>query len=94
MPGDYAGSVQFLLFDTPGPGWGGTGKKFEWSLLEEGAVPEPFLMSGGIGPEDAGLIRQIRLENFRGVDVNSRFELSPGVKDIGKLETFIKELSV
>lgn len=89
---DYAGVVQFFLFDTPGSGWGGTGKKFDWNLVKGRSVPGHFLMSGGIGPEDAAAIRQLRHENFWGVDVNSRFELSPGVKDIRKLEEFMKEL--
>jgi len=89
---DYTGVVQFFLFDTPGPGWGGTGKKFDWELIMGNSIPCPFLMSGGIGPEDVGVIRKIRQENFRGVDVNSRFELSPGLKDIRQLEKFISEL--
>jgi phosphoribosylanthranilate isomerase len=89
---DYAGAVQYFLFDTPGAGWGGTGKKFDWKLLEGRSIPGHFLMSGGIGPEDAAAIRQLGHEKLRGVDVNSRFELSPGVKDIRLLEEFMKEL--
>lgn len=91
---DYAGVVQFFLFDTPAATWGGTGKKFDWDLLKGRSIPVPFLMSGGIGPRDVEAIRQIRQENFVGVDVNSRFELSPGLKDIGQLERFMKELSL
>jgi phosphoribosylanthranilate isomerase len=91
---DYSGVVQFFLFDTPSPTWGGTGKKFDWKLLEGRSIPVPFLMSGGIGPRDVEAIGQIRQENFVGVDVNSRFELSPGLKDIGQLERFMKELSL
>lgn len=91
---DYSGVVQLFLFDTPAPTWGGTGKKFDWNLLKGRSIPVPFLMSGGIGPLDVEAIRQIRQENFVGVDVNSRFELSPGLKDIGQLERFMKELSL
>jgi len=90
--GDFKDVVQLLLFDTPGPGWGGTGKKFDWNLLTGRSIPGPFLISGGIGPEDAEGIRQIGQENFRGIDINSRFEISPGLKDIGQLERFITEL--
>ncbi|MEN8202927.1 MAG: phosphoribosylanthranilate isomerase [Bacteroidota bacterium] len=89
---EYPDVVQLFLFDTPGPGWGGTGKKFDWNLIREGTVPGPFLMSGGIGPEDARAVRQLRHENFRGIDVNSRFERSPGLKDIPRLKEFIKEI--
>ena len=88
----YAEVVQTLLFDTPGPGWGGTGRKFDWSLLKQQNVALPYILSGGIGPEDARAIRELNQKKLLGIDLNSRFELSPGVKDIGLLKDFFIEL--
>lgn len=89
---EYADAVPFFLFDTPDPGWGGTGKKFDWNLITKRSIPRPFLLSGGIGPEDAGVVRELEHENFRGIDINSQFELSPGEKDIQRLKRFITEI--
>ena len=89
---DYKEVVQTLLFDTPGPGWGGSGQKFDWSLLNEQDVTLPYMLSGGIGPEDAKAIRELKQKNLLGIDLNSRFELSPGVKDIGLLKEFFIDL--
>ncbi len=91
-PGDHWDGVNYLLFDTPGPGFGGTGRKFEWKLLEGLHIPIPFLLGGGIGPGDAEAIRQVSHGKLLGVDVNSRFELSPGLKDAGLLGKFIAEI--
>ena len=88
---DYKEMVQTLLFDTPGPGWGGTGQKFDWSLLKELNVTLPYILSGGIGPEDAKALRELKQQNLQGIDLNSRFELSPGVKDIALLNDFFIE---
>ena len=88
----YTKVVQTLLFDTPGQGWGGTGRKFDWSLLEQQNVALPYILSGGIGPEDARVIGELKQKNLLGIDLNSRFELSPGVKDIGLLKDFFIEL--
>ena len=89
---DYPDGVRYILFDTPGKEPGGTGRKFDWDLLDGLSFPYPFLLSGGIGPDDGESIREIEHEALFGVDVNSRFELSPGMKDIIPLETFIKEI--
>ncbi|RLD72179.1 MAG: phosphoribosylanthranilate isomerase [Bacteroidetes bacterium] len=88
----YMEVVDLLLFDSGGAGKGGTGQKFDWELLESLSLPTPFLLSGGIGPGDAGLIRALDLQGLTGVDVNSRFELSPGLKDIEKLKGFFIEI--
>jgi len=89
---DYQDVVQLFLFDTPGPGWGGTGKKFDWNLIQKQSVPGPFFMSGGIGPDDADAIRGLRQKLMMGIDVNSRFERSAGLKDIRLLKEFITEI--
>jgi len=84
--------VDHFLFDSAGTGYGGTGQKFDWKLIENLPLSIPFLLSGGIGPGDAGLIRALNLKGLMGVDVNSRFELSPGLKDVERLKEFIIEI--
>jgi phosphoribosylanthranilate isomerase len=88
----YAEVVDILLFDSAGAGSGGTGQKFNWDVLEELPSSVPFLLSGGIGPGDAGALGSLDLPGMRGVDVNSRFELSPGMKDIESLKEFFIEI--
>ena len=88
----YSGVVDLFLFDSAGAGHGGSGVKFNWGLLGDLQPPAPFLLSGGIGPGDAPAIRSLRLEGLKGIDVNSRFEHSPGLKDVDLLRQFIKEI--
>ena len=90
--GEYEGVVDYFLFDTKGALHGGNGEKFNWDLLDAYQGKTPFLLSGGIGPDDADALRAIRHPLFRGVDVNSKFETAPGVKDIDLLRSFIKRL--
>ncbi len=88
----YYGVAHYLLFDTPGEAYGGTGRKFNWDMLEGYSLPVPFLLSGGIGPEDGPAVRELDQLWFHGVDVNSRFELEPGIKNVKQLEGFIREI--
>jgi phosphoribosylanthranilate isomerase len=88
----YNGVADLFLYDSAGAGHGGSGLKFDWGLLEDLQPVAPFLLSGGIGPGDAPSIRSLRLEGLKGVDVNSRFERSPGLKDVDLLRDFIKEI--
>ena len=85
----YEGIADLLLFDTKCCTGGGSGKQFDWSLLDNYHGHTPFLLSGGIGPDDAPEILRIRHPMFAGVDVNSRFETSPAVKDVEKLRKFV-----
>ena len=85
----YAGLVDYFLFDTKGPSVGGNGEKFDWSVLEAYNGDTPFLLSGGIGPDDAERILDYHHPKCIGVDLNSRFEIEPGIKDITKLKTFL-----
>jgi phosphoribosylanthranilate isomerase len=88
----YAGLVDYFLFDTKGPSAGGNGEKFDWSILEAYNGDTPFLLSGGIGPDDAATLNsQLSTLNSHciGIDLNSRFEIEPGIKDIIKLKTFL-----
>jgi phosphoribosylanthranilate isomerase len=88
----FAPVVDCFLFDKAGKGYGGTGRKFNWEVLEGYAMPVPFLLGGGIGPDDGPLLRQLDTAGLVGVDVNSRFEDSPGMKNIMVLERFMREI--
>ena len=88
----YAGLVDYFLFDTKGPSVGGNGEKFDWSVLEAYNGDTPFLLSGGIGPDDAERILDYHHPKCIGIDLNSRFEIEPGIKDITKLKTFLNDV--
>ena len=89
---EYEGIVDYFLFDTKGPSVGGNGVQFNWDVLKDYHGKTPFLLSGGIGPEDAERIHAFHHPQCIGIDLNSRFELSPGFKDINKLKQFIQAL--
>ena len=76
----YAGLADYFLFDTKGPSVGGNGEKFDWSVLEVYNGDTPFLLSGGIGPDDTGRILDYHHPKCIGIDLNSRFEIEPGIK--------------
>ncbi|MBP5680638.1 MAG: phosphoribosylanthranilate isomerase [Bacteroidales bacterium] len=83
------GFVDYFLFDTPTPGYGGSGQQFDWSLLNSYRLMTPFLLSGGIGPDSAEALQQFSHPCWEGIDLNSRFESAPGVKDIHLLRKFL-----
>lgn len=89
---DFKDHVDYLLFDTPGQEHGGTGRKFDWNYLDGADVPLPFFLSGGIGPDDKDAVAGIKHNQLLGIDVNSRFEIAPGMKHIGLLRQFIREI--
>jgi phosphoribosylanthranilate isomerase len=89
---DYMPFVDYFLFDTKGEERGGTGRKFDWGLLKNYHHETPFFLSGGISVEDAKEFKNLKGSNIFGLDVNSRFELKPGDKDIIALENFTNEL--
>lgn len=84
----YMDVADYFLFDTPGPLYGGNGSRFNWLELKEESPPKPYFLSGGIDLEDAYRIQHLLLPNIYGVDINSRFEISPGKKDIKKIMKF------
>ena len=90
----YEGLVEYFLFDTKCPSVGGSGQQFDWRVLSAYDGSTPFLLSGGIGPDDAERIKSFHHPQCIGIDLNSRFELAPGLKDVIKLQAFIKELSI
>jgi len=89
---NYAAAVDYFLFDTQTPAHGGSGKTFSWRLLENYALQIPYFLSGGIGLEHAADLLLITDERFYAIDVNSRFEIQPGIKDIAQLTQFKKSL--
>ncbi|MBK7872825.1 MAG: phosphoribosylanthranilate isomerase [Saprospiraceae bacterium] len=90
----YEGICSLFLFDTKTAQHGGSGVSFDWQLLEKYKGNTPFLLSGGIDEEDAEAIRALDFPKLYGVDVNSRFELKPGVKDIDKIKRFLEALEM
>jgi len=88
----YESVVDYFLFDTKGKLPGGTGLKFDWSILQQYQGNVPFFLSGGIGPDDADAILNLSHPCLAGVDVNSGFELSPGIKDDRLVAGFIRQI--
>lgn len=90
MVAPYDAVCDYYLFDTGGlkETLGGTGQQFDWSILTKAKIEKPFFLSGGIGVEDAARIKNFRHPDFFGVDINSRFEKSPGVKDMALILQF------
>ena len=89
----YEKLVDYFLFDAKGKSVGGNGTKFEWSVLDDYHGPTPFILSGGIGPDDATSIRRFHHPQLAGIDLNSRFELAPGLKNVIALQKFLNELN-
>ena len=89
---EYVGAVDLFLFDTKCKTVGGSGRQFDWQVLEQYDGEIPFLLSGGIGPEDASRLHAFHHPKCIGIDLNSRFEIEPGVKDVEKLKGFLNEI--
>ena len=85
----YENLVDYFLFDTKGKQRGGNGVAFDWQILQEYKGKTPFLLSGGIGAKDIDAIKNFHHPRMIGIDLNSKFEISPALKDIKKLKTFI-----
>ena len=89
---EYVGAVDLFLFDTKCKTVGGSGQQFDWQVLEQYDGEVPFLLSGGIGPEDASRLHAFHHPKCIGIDLNSRFEIKPGVKDVEKLKGFLNAM--
>lgn len=103
---DYYECTDLFLFDTGVPApkeerdnkalHGGTGRRFSWNRLRGLDIPKPFFLSGGIEPTDAPLVKAFLNDpvsrHLMAVDLNSRFESSPGIKDMEKIRAFMREL--
>jgi len=88
----YEGIVDYFLFDTKSKMVGGNGTQFDWSVLQAYQGDTPFILSGGIGPDDAEKVKNFQHPMCAGIDLNSRFETAPALKDIQLLNHFIGRL--
>ena len=91
---NYEGACDYFLFDTKTETYGGSGVKFNWSILDEYKGETPFLISGGIAANDAEAILKIEHPKYVGIDLNSKFEVSPGLKNVELLKQFIAEIKL
>ena len=87
----YEPLVDYLLFDTKCKTVGGSGRQFDWSILNHYQGQRPFLLSGGIGPDDARRLAAFSHPQLAGYDLNSRFETAPGIKNVEALQRFLAE---
>ncbi len=94
---DFFADTDMYMFDTEGEGFGGTGKKFNWEKLQGLQLNKPFFLSGGIAPTDDGNIKRFLHEpvakDLFALDINSKFEVTPGVKDLALVKSFVEKMS-
>lgn len=88
----YENYCSYFLFDTKGKHYGGNGVKFNWEILNKYKGRIPFLLSGGISKNDVDEIKKIHHIAFKGVDINSGFEIEPGLKNIEEIKKFKNSL--
>ena len=86
---EYEGCCDYFLFDTQTSDYGGSGRKFNWEIVQDYQGNTPFLLSGGIGPDDAEEIREFSHPMCIGIDINSKFEILPANKDLESIQQFI-----
>lgn len=85
---EYDPFCDYYLFDASGKEPGGNGRHFNWESLHQVSIEKPFFLSGGIGPDDVDALKKFRHPDLIGVDINSRFEKEPGVKDMALVLKF------
>jgi len=88
----YLPYCNYFLFDTKTFDYGGSGKKYNWQKLSEYQFNKPFFLSGGISLDDIDLINEIQHPQLFAVDINSKFEIKPGVKYVEQVQSFIKKI--
>ena len=86
---EYVGAADLFLFDTKCKTVGGSGEQFDWQVLQAYDGDVPLLLSGGIGPDDAERIKNFHHPKCIGIDLNSKFEIEPALKDVEKLKQFL-----
>lgn len=84
-------NISYLLFDTDAKTFGGTGKTFDWTLLNNIKIPFPYFLSGGISLENSNHLNTLRQTPFS-LDINSKFETEPGIKDVEKIKRLYEKL--
>ncbi|MEB2782264.1 phosphoribosylanthranilate isomerase [Algoriphagus persicinus] len=92
---DYVGLVEYFLFDTAAAVHGGSGRKFNWQVLENYPFEKGFILSGGLDEESSSEVISFaeKMPQLVGVDLNSKFEDAPGLKNIEKLKSFKNNIS-
>jgi phosphoribosylanthranilate isomerase len=94
---DYYEVADMFMFDTETTAFGGSGKKFDWQILKDVEINKPFFLAGGISPDDANELKKFAMQpvakDLFAIDINSKFEVMPGVKDIDMIKAFRKRLS-
>ncbi|MDY0930194.1 phosphoribosylanthranilate isomerase [Chryseobacterium sp. CFBP8996] len=86
-------TINYLLFDTDSKAFGGTGKSFDWDVLNEIKIPLPYFLSGGISLENFHQLKTINQQPFT-LDINSKFEIEPGIKDVEKIKEFLPLINI
>jgi phosphoribosylanthranilate isomerase len=86
----FLSGCEYFLFDSKSESYGGSGVKFNWQILSRFNYPKPFFLSGGIAPGDGSKITSLHHPYLLGIDINSGFETSPGIKDVFRVNEFIK----
>ncbi len=89
----FSAVCDYFLFDTATIAYGGSGKQFDWSMLQKATISKPFFLSGGIGLADVERLKAFNHPHLHAVDVNSCFEWEPGKKDMIRVKEFVKKLS-
>ncbi len=89
---EYVGAVDLFLFDTKCKTIGGSGEQFDWQVLDAYDGEVPFLLSGGIGPDDVERVKAFHHPKCVGIDLNSKFEIEPALKDVEKLRKFLEKV--
>lgn len=90
---EYENLVSYFLFETKCTEYGGSGRQFDWDILKEYNGSTPFLLTGGITPEDAERVKSFTHPMFAGIDINSKFETSPAVKDTKLVQEFLASIN-
>lgn len=93
---DFMEVCDMFMFDTEGVGYGGTGKKFDWQKLHDITIGKPYFLSGGIEPEDVEKLKEFskrpEAKALFAIDINTRFEILPGIKNMPEIKKFIQQL--
>ncbi|MCJ8153831.1 phosphoribosylanthranilate isomerase [Chryseobacterium sp. SSA4.19] len=85
--------MDYFLFDTDSKAFGGTGKTFDWNILKSLKIPLPYFLSGGISEENIGHINSLHTKPFA-VDINSKFEAVPGIKNTERIKLFKEKYTI
>lgn len=88
----YEACCTYFLLDAKGKSYGGNGIQFDWRVLDQYTSQKPFFLSGGIDLESIESVLNLDLAQLYGIDVNSKFEVSPALKDISKIKQLVKKI--